>query len=54
MKKLRFVIAPYDFWVGFFWNRKKRWLYILPIPMVGVCIEFGESAEDDLRQSHVL
>lgn len=34
------LFAWYDFWVGAFWDRKLRRLYILPIPMVGVVIQF--------------
>ena len=36
------IFAWYDFWVGAYWDRKKRRLYILPLPMVGVVISFKE------------
>ena len=32
--------AWYDFWVGLFWDQKKRVLYFLPIPCFGFKIEF--------------
>lgn len=32
--------AWYDIWVGVYWSRKHRTLYILPIPMVGIKIQF--------------
>jgi hypothetical protein len=35
------IFAWYDLWVGAFWDRKGRKLYILPLPMVGVVIEFN-------------
>ena len=36
----RFIFAWYDLWVGIFWDKRKRKLYILPVPCVGVVIEF--------------
>ncbi|KKL53839.1 hypothetical protein LCGC14_2271440 [marine sediment metagenome] len=38
--KARPIFAWYDFWIGLFWDRKKRWLYILPIPCFGVVLQF--------------
>lgn len=34
------IFAWYDFWVGLFWDSKKRRLYVFLIPMVGIVIEF--------------
>ncbi len=39
--RVGFIFAWYDFWIGWFWDAKKKWLYILPIPCVGVVIKFG-------------
>jgi hypothetical protein len=39
--KIKPIFAWYDLWVGLFWDRRNRCLYILPIPMIGVCIEFA-------------
>jgi len=37
-KRFELVFAWYDFWVGFFWDEKKRVLYFFPVPMFGVKI----------------
>ncbi len=37
--RVRLIFAWYDFWVGLFWDREKRRLYVFPIPMVGVVIQ---------------
>lgn len=34
------VLAWYDFWIGFYWDRKARALYFLPIPFIGIVIRF--------------
>lgn len=38
--KVKFLFAWYDCWVGLFWDAKKRRLYIFPIPMCGVVLQF--------------
>lgn len=38
--KVQLLFAWYDLWVGFFWDKKKRWLYFLPIPCVGIIVKF--------------
>lgn len=38
--RVRPIFAWYDFWVGWFWDRRKRVLYVFPIPMFGVRFEF--------------
>jgi len=37
--EVRFIFAWYDFWVGFFWDRKGRRLYFFPIPCLGIVLE---------------
>lgn len=36
---IRPVLAWYDMWVGLYWDRRERRLYVLPIPCVGFVIQ---------------
>lgn len=38
--RIGFVFKWYDLWVGAYWDKKKRWLYILPIPTIGIILKF--------------
>lgn len=38
--KFKFEFAWYDFWIGLYWNRAHKQLYIFPIPMLGISIQF--------------
>lgn len=38
--RIRLIWAWYDLWVGAYWDREKRRLYVLPFPTVGVVVEF--------------
>lgn len=40
--RVRPIFAWYDLWVGAFWDRAKRRLYIFPVPCLGVVFEFGD------------
>jgi hypothetical protein len=40
--KIKFIFAWYDLWVGVFIDRAKRKVYILPIPCVGIVLEYGQ------------
>jgi len=40
--KIKLIFAWYDFWIGFFWDKKKKWLYFFPIPMCGIILKFNK------------
>lgn len=37
---IRYLFAWYDVWIGAYWDRKARRLYLLPLPCIGLVIEF--------------
>lgn len=39
------VFAWYDCWIGIFWDSRKRKLYILPVPCIGVMVDFNKVNE---------
>lgn len=38
--RIRPLLAWYDLWVGVFFDRQKRRVYVLPFPCIGIVIEF--------------
>ena len=40
-RRIRFIFAWYDLWIGAYWDRAARRLYLM-VPMVGVSIDFGK------------
>ena len=43
LPKVKLIFAWYDLWVGALWDAGKRHLYILPVPCLGVVIQFKET-----------
>lgn len=37
--KIRPIFAWYDFWVGIFYDKNKRIVYIFPLPMFSIKIQ---------------
>lgn len=37
--RVRLFFAWYDLWVGAYWDRDTRTLYVCPVPTIGVAIE---------------
>ena len=40
--KVSFIFAWYDLWIGLYYDRERSWLYILPIPMVGIILKLPQ------------
>lgn len=38
--KIRLIFAWYDLWVGVFIDRKKKMVYIFPVPCLGVVVSW--------------
>jgi hypothetical protein len=47
--RIRVLCAWYDVWVGAFWDRGNRRLYLLPIPCVGLVLDFGGPTSEGER-----
>jgi hypothetical protein len=39
---VRLFFRWYDLWIGAYWDRHSRTLYVCPVPMLGVAISFKE------------
>ena len=46
--KVRPIVAWYDMWIGAFWDKPKRRLYLFPIPCVGLMIQFQLSKTEQV------
>ena len=38
--EINLLFAWYDLWIGLFIDNKKKTIYILPFPMIGIVIRF--------------
>jgi hypothetical protein len=45
MMKIAPIVAWFDLWVGVYWDRRARRLYVLPLPCVGFVVEFGDRSD---------
>jgi hypothetical protein len=41
--KVRPFIAWYDLWVGAYWDVAKRRLYLMPVPCIGIVVDFNQT-----------
>ncbi|MEX0933013.1 MAG: hypothetical protein WDZ77_02865 [Candidatus Pacearchaeota archaeon] len=39
--RFEFFFEWRDFWIGFYWDNKKKILYFLPLPMAGIKLIFN-------------
>lgn len=44
--KLTTFFRWYDLWIGAYWDREHRTLYVCPVPMLGVRIQFGRAVDN--------
>ena len=43
--KIRPIFAWYDAWIGVFIDRPGRRIFVFPVPMFGIVLDFGYSAD---------
>jgi hypothetical protein len=46
---IRPLFAWYDLWIGAFWDRKARKLYVLPLPCIGFVVHIPEKQQEHER-----
>jgi len=39
--KVKLIFAWYDFWIGIFYDRSKKWIYVFLIPMIGFVVNLS-------------
>jgi len=48
---VKHLFAWYDLWVGAYWDRKMRRLYVLPLPMLGFYVQFSTLESDEVLRA---
>jgi hypothetical protein len=43
--KIQFIFKWFDFWIGLFWDQKKKWLYLFLLPMCGIIFKFKSNGK---------
>lgn len=56
--RIRPIFAWYDFWIGIYWDRRLRRLYVFPVPCFGFFIQFQlkrwiARPDDRVREGHL-
>lgn len=46
---VKLFFAWYDQWVGAYWDRERKVLYLLPVPMLGIRISWGQPMKEKAR-----
>lgn len=54
IKSIERIFAWYDLWFGFFWDKKKKWLYFLPLPTIGIIIKFENQPKPNAAPKNLL
>nr|WP_294897794.1 hypothetical protein [uncultured Pedobacter sp.] len=49
--RIQLLFAWYDLWIGAFWDAKKKWLYILPLPCIGIILKFNFLAKKEVKST---
>ena len=44
--RVKIIFRWYDFWIGLFYDRKQRRLYIFPFPMIGILIKLAPQKKE--------
>lgn len=51
---IRPFFAWYDLWIGAFWSKSSRTLYLMPIPMFGLRVQLGVKRRHRYKLRHEL
>lgn len=43
MLKVKVIVAWYDVWIGFYFDRSRKTLYFFPVPFIGLKIHYHKS-----------